>query len=595
MRSYADIERHLRSDLGTSPEAGFRGHLSDDSYDTVCRQALADSFYKKLCPDGNVEKQDAAALEKFRAVNSRLPTTPFKWEADNEAESCFWDYLRGNFNDCVQPNVGRLVSESGIVSELSDAPSKEFDLDFIRQNLNVGPGAAQKADSSSIVTKLFQGEMTFTNTEHLIRLYRSALFKTGFWADAEKLRFERFGFTKVDGGKIFFAKKNAEISRTCCTEPNLNMMFQKAAGAFLVNALEEHFGINLSTQPMWNRFLAKVGSIDQSIGTIDLVSASDSTGLQMFLALCDQCPLKDMICMSRSEFVILPDGEKLALRMVSTMGNGFTFPLMTLIFACAVRAVYQVMGFPCSDNRSQFGVFGDDIAVRREAYPFLCRMLGKLGYEVNDKKSFNAGPFRESCGGDYFKGLNVRGVYVKSLELPQDICSCINRLTRWSARTGIRLNGLIHYLWWQVREAPLVPPSESDDAGIKVPFVCTLPKVDNSYNFKYKKYKQRSTKVEVPEVDFSPNPPGSAVGYLSGHYRRVDRPITFDFGVTTEVPEGLSHDNPRIYITPRGELSDVKRYKVVSDTVPFWDYVIRADWEVGVYAIWKDVVAAVIK
>jgi len=155
-----------------------------------------------------VTKQDAAALEKFCAINSRLPTLPFYWQADNEAESCFWDYLRGNFNSSIQPNVGRLVCDSGNVSELSDAPSNEFDLDFIRQNLNIGPGAAQKADSSSIVTKLFEGEMTYTNTEHLIRLYRSALFKTGFWNDAERLRFERFGFTKVDGGKIFFVKKN---------------------------------------------------------------------------------------------------------------------------------------------------------------------------------------------------------------------------------------------------------------------------------------------------------------------------------------------------------------------------------------------------
>jgi len=594
MRSYADIERHLHSDLGTTANGGFGNCLSDDSFDTVCRQSLADSFYKKLCPLGVTKEQDLKALKKFQAINSKLPETSYDFSADTEAESCFWDYLRDNFNRSLQPNVGRQVFESGLPVELSDAPSKEFDLNFIRQNLNIGPGAAQKADPSSIVTKLFEGEMSYTNTEHLIKLYRSALVGTRFWADAERLRFERFGFTRVDGGKIFFVKKNSEISRTCCTEPNLNMMFQKAAGAFIEERLRVHFGIDLSTQPIYNRRLARTGSIDGSFGTIDLVSASDSVGLQMFLRLLDECPLKDMILMSRSESVTIPSGEQFVLRMVSTMGNGFTFPLQTLIFASAVRAVYQLMGFPCDDNQTQYGVFGDDIVVRFEAYTFLCRMLTKLGFEVNDKKSFNSGPFRESCGGDYFKGLNVRGVYVTTLETSQDICSCINRLNRWSARTGIGLHNLIHYLKWQVPDAPRVPFSESDDAGLKVPFSCTQPRVDSKYWFAYRKYKQRESRMEVPEVDFSVNPHGSAIGYLSGHYRRVDRDPSFDFGVTDKVPNGLSHDNPRIYITPRGEMGSEKRYKIVSDAIPFWDYADVAQWELDSYAAWKGYVARVL-
>lgn len=596
MRDYAVIERHLQSDLGTCAGSS-EDRLSDDSVDTVARQALANSFYKKLCPLGVTTEQDAMALEKFKAINSRLPTT-FEWTADSESESCFWDFFREALNSTLQPRVGQMVhlASDGFVSELSDPPSTEFDLDFIRQNLMIGPGSAQKADSSSIVTKLFEGVMTYTNSEHLIRLYRSAIFSTGFWADAERLRFERFGFEKVDGDKLFFAKKNKEISRTCGTSANLNMMFQKACGAFIQARLQECFGINLSTQPFKNKMLAKRGSVDGSFGTIDLVSASDSVGLAMLNSALDSCPLKDMMNMCRSECAILPDNTKLQLRMMSMMGNGFTFPLQTLIFACAVRAVYQLMPLPRSTGGSpdQFGVFGDDIVVRRETFTFLCRMLTKLGFEVNDKKSFNDGPFRESCGGDYFRGCNVRGVYITSLETSQDIVSCINRLNRWSAQMGIALRSTIHYLRWQVLDAPLVPPSESDDAGIKVPFVCTKPRVDNSYWFLYRKWKLRSPKVEVPEVDNSPNPSGSAIGYLSGAYRRADRSSTFDFGVSLLLPEGLSFDNPRIYISPRAELNSVKHYKISQSRIPWWDLTESSDWEVGSYVRWKAYVATVI-
>lgn len=603
MRIYADLERHLHSDLGTGAKGGPGYHTSDDTLDTVLRQSLADSFYKKLCPLGDTKGPDLRALEKFCAINARLPTTSFEWQADNEAESWFWDLFKGNLDLAFQPNVGRQVFDSCKAKwhapwkwdpPESDAPSQDFDLAFMRQNFNVGPGAAQRADPSSIVTKLFQGEMSYTNTEHLIRLYRSALVETGLWAAAERRRFESFGFTRVDGGKIFFAKKNAEISRTCCTEPNLNMMFQKAAGAFAERRLRECFGISLSTQPMYNRELARRGSIDGSFATIDLVSASDSIGLQMFKAALGSCPFKDMVLMSRCENAVLPNGVSLELSMVSTMGNGFTFPLQTIMFASAVRACYEVMGFPCDDSKTQFGVFGDDIIVRREAYEFIVRMLNKLGFEVNMQKSFSSGPFRESCGGDYFKGSNVRGVYIKSLETSQDICSAINRLTRWSARTGIELKSTLHYLKWQVLDAPLVPPSESDDAGLHVPFVCTQPKLDARYWFHYRKWKVRKETVEVPEADYSLSPEGTGVGYLSGHYRRLDRAEGFDYGVTAAVPMGLSFDNPRIFITLRGDLNARVQYKLVDGYIPWWDYVIPPDWEVGSYDVWKDVVRAML-
>jgi hypothetical protein len=523
-------------------------------FQDVAAISLATSFYKKLCPLGNTKIADAAALAKFQNINERLPEV-YEFGAENEVESCFWDYFKHNLNSSLE----------------SHFVLGSFDIGSLTAGMMPGPGAAQKADSATLVSKLFEGEMSYTD-ERLIPYYRAALVETGLWADAEMRRFQRYGFTKVQGGKLFFAPKNAEISRTCCTEANLNLLVQKAIGAFIERRLELNFGISLKSQPTYNRELARIGSEDSSFGTIDLVSASDSINLDMLCKALDRSLLKTMIMWSRSEQAVLPDGTCVRLRMVSTMGNGFTFPLQTIIFASAVRAVYQLMGFPSNCSRTQFGVFGDDIVVRREAYSFTCRMLSKLGFEVNVGKSFNSGAFRESCGHDYFRGYNVRGVYVRSLEIPQHVYSLINRLNRWSSYHGISLYRTVKRLLGWVRDIR-IPPSEADDAGIHVPFKAIIPKVDSRYWFQYRYYKRlvrTLTYCEPDDPDKPPfNPEGIAVGVISGCLRRPTLSIT----KTDHDP--WSHDWG-LSATLRDRIGSKARYQIVRSSIPHWDY-IRED------------------
>jgi hypothetical protein len=262
------------------------------------------------------------------------------------------------------------------------------------------------------------------------------------------------------------------------------------------------------------------------------------------------------------------------------MGNGYTFPLQTVIFASAVRAVYQLMGFPSDCSRTQFGVFGDDIVVRREAYSFTCRMLAKLGFSVNVGKSFNSGAFRESCGHDYYRGYNVRGVYVKSLEIPQQVYSLINRLNRWSAYHGMSLNRTIKRLLGWVRDIR-IPPSEADDAGIHVPFRATIPKVDSRYWFQYRYYQRRVKRLDYCEPDDPDrdviNPDGIAVGVLSGCLRRRVYSITKANATPWSQDWALS-------ATLRDRVGSRARYKVVKASIPYWDY-IRDDnsFDIGTF------------
>lgn len=580
MRDYDGLFQRLLSDLGYSTCPA--GHIfSDMTPLEAAKVSLANSFYKKLCPDGNQKAADVAALEKFERINASMPADPTDFIADNEAESCFYDYFKNNLAVALQPECTALTGSVALETGSFEI-EETFDMDFIREHMMVGPGAAQKADSTSMVHKLFNGEMSYQNP-YLIGLYRSALVETGSWADAEKARFNEFGFTKVKGGKLFFASKNAEISRTCCTESNLEMLFQKASGAFIEMRLERHFGISLSRQPDHNRELARIGSLDGSFGTIDLVSASDSIGLQRFLRYFPSGFLKTIMLASRSETAVLPDGRDVVLRMVSTMGNGFTFPLQTIIFASAVRAVYQLMGYPSCCPRTQFGVFGDDIVVRRETYDFVSRMLVKLGFEVNVGKSFNTGPFRESCGSDYVSGYQIRGVYVKTLEAPQSVYSVINRLIRWGARHGVYLKTSIQMLRSWIREIR-IPPSESDDAGIKVPAVL-MPstKVNNAYWFQYRCYVRRIQKVELVEPDDHEHPPfnpeGIACGFLSGHLRRRDFALQQTDPTIPYVKSPWdSREGWSFPVTKREAVGARPRYKIVHKSLPWWDYQLNTKY-----------------
>ncbi len=549
MRDYASLFSKLLADLEL--ETMGPGHIySDMDPRLVARNSLASSFYKKLCPVGNSKVADAAALDKFLSINSAIPET-YSFGAESEVESCFWDYFRNHLNTALLPHesIG------------------SFELDSIREGMMAGPGAAQKADSSTLVSKLFEGEMSYTNSD-LIPYYRAALVETGFWADAEMRRFQKYGFTKVQGGKLFFAPKNAEISRTCCTEANLNMLIQKSIGAFMEFRLGWYFGVSLENQPDKNRELARIGSEDGSFGTIDLTSASDSISLDMLRQALQPSFLKTMLLMSRSEDAILPDGSSVKLRMISTMGNGFTFPLQTIIFASAVRAVYQLMGFPCDCSKTQFGVFGDDIIVRRETYDFLIKMLNKLGFSVNVGKSFNTGSFRESCGSDFYRGYNVRGVYVKSLEIPQQVYSLINRLNRWSTLHGILLTRTMAELMCWIRDIR-VPPSLADDSGIHVPFKATIPSVDNRYWFQYRYYKRKVKRIAFDEPDdaLKPafNPEGFAVGVMSGHIRR--RETSF-----TKTDDSAWNHDWSFSATLRDRVGARPRYQVARDSIPYWDY-----------------------
>ncbi len=427
------------------------------SCSSFAASALARSFLKKFEDDATIDA-DSAAIADFYETNGQVGDWTLKLESSLD------ELLVGEFCQLVhqftQPGNRRPLV---------------FSLESILDRARMGPGSSLGAVGDDFYTKIFSSPLT-TTSEGLYDSYVNYVSQAGDWADAESFRSRHYGEARiVAGNRLSCVPKNVNISRTICTEPSLNMFFQLGLGELLVDRLKSFFGIDLSVQQSRNRDLAEDGSFDFKVNrdppkdglvTIDLSKASDSIGLRML----ERTFPRDFLAwlrLLRCKETEMPNGDKVALNMVSTMGNGFTFPLQTMIFACVVEASHRVCEYPA--ERGSWGVNGDDIVCGKFVAPYVCRLLRLLGFTVNASKSFMEGPFRESCGADYFHGLPVRGVYIKSLAQPHSRYAVINQLNLWQVRQGISLPRTTKRLINSVKYLP-VPLWENDDAGIRVPF-----------------------------------------------------------------------------------------------------------------------------
>jgi len=93
------------------------------------------------------------------------------------------------------------------------------------------------------------------------------------------------------------------------------------------------------------------------------------------------------------------------------MGNATTFPVQSLVFWAICVASLQRQGV---HHPGAVFVFGDDIIIPSENAEEVINDLESFGLLVNRTKSFWRGAFRESCGVDAFKGVDVTPVRWKT-------------------------------------------------------------------------------------------------------------------------------------------------------------------------------------
>lgn len=374
------------------------------------RQGLA--FFQKLEDlDVGIDKKSAAKA------------TFFETEAQCAVNNNFFrEYRRGSNRFSVVPRAAMLYE--GIRRKIRHVLGKAPSIGTLKMTFGPGATTDTRKESAAPVDKLSSGFQCSSSMlasgrlpeilrefPHWVTEFRNAIDIEAGDVPGESEISSEYVDVKVMPGRLSYAPKSALTYRTIIVEPNLNSMFQQGCRREMEQRMRRA-GLPINDQTI-NQRLARLGSIDGSLSTADLTSASDLDCYE-FVKLVLPSDWFELLNAGRTGSVLIGK-EVHTLEKFSSMGNAYTFPLETLLFWAISRTAMDLAGLAPDATIS---VFGDDIIIPTEGFTTLEWALSVCGFNLNRKKSFSTGYFRESCGHDYYRGINIRPYYQKKLVSP---------------------------------------------------------------------------------------------------------------------------------------------------------------------------------
>jgi hypothetical protein len=359
------------------------------------------------------------SLEKTRSayLASKYLSKFDSLELDFDKEDAAWAKFSEFENICKETNSrfrspgsdrlysGRVVWLHSVVKSKIRKILGRFEPEEWLQSCAWGPGSTsliKRREASH--SRKFQSETGMTRD-----LYDFIPFSTfgvayPLWAREIEDRGNPFPNFCV-GNKGITVPKDSKEDRVIAAEPGINLWFQKGIGAMIESRLLRA-GVNLHDQNV-NQKMAHLGSLTGELSTVDLSSASDSISIELVRELLPSCWFEVMDS-CRSHYGDIKGVWK-KMEKFSSMGNGFTFPLESLIFFSAAEAAAEFVG---SDHR--VNVYGDDVVIPTSAFEAFTDLLTYYGFRINRAKSYSTSWFRESCGSHWYRGIDIKPVYLKS-------------------------------------------------------------------------------------------------------------------------------------------------------------------------------------
>ncbi|UUW21346.1 MAG: RNA replicase beta chain [Sanya fiers-like virus 30] len=187
----------------------------------------------------------------------------------------------------------------------------------------------------------------------------------------------------VRGNRFTMVRKTALIFRGIGIEPGDNVIWQLGHGAVLSKRLSQ-IGLGKAYQAYENKKAARRASLDGEDATVDLTAASETVSYRLVEDLLPSNWFQRLASLRSPATYI--DGKWVELEKFSSMGNGFTFELETLIFWALTRGTVEELNIT-----SRVLVFGDDIIVRGEALDLLQDVFSFCGLTVNTRASPSTG------------------------------------------------------------------------------------------------------------------------------------------------------------------------------------------------------------
>lgn len=355
------------------------------AYDSMMASQVVALFSKRNDIDLGVDRE-SVAWEKFRE-SERIC---------RETNDIFKLWRSGRFQ--FRPDVERIfhTAQRKIASVLGDVP------EISQLRMRFGPGSTTTTQKRMASPRYKLGQ-TLACSEDLAGTVSDVLAEVPSWVGLDDDTDSVVVTVEIHHGVLQFVPKNAKTDRSIVVEPVLNGFVQLGIGDYISQRLRLR-GVDLRDQTA-NQRLARQGSIDGALATLDLSSASDTIAIELVAHL---LPIDWFLLLSRARTgTISYKGETIKLQKFSSMGNGFTFPLESLIF--------WALSSSCIEGDEVVSVYGDDIIVPTHRAPLVVAALAASGFSVNPEKSFTSGPFRESCGADYHSGINIRPFYQKTV------------------------------------------------------------------------------------------------------------------------------------------------------------------------------------
>lgn len=254
----------------------------------------------------------------------------------------------------------------------------------------------------------------------------------------------RIKFVTEATAKVILVPKDSRGPRLISCEPLEVQWIQQGLGRALMRTIESSKWsrgyVNFTDQSI-NRNLALSSSLTKEWVTLDMKDASDRVSLALVKYLFQGHPkLLEALLATRSRSTLLPNGTVVALKKYAPMGSALCFPVESLIFwALAVSAIKQNGKKSARESRRSCFVYGDDLIVKETDYRSLLHLFPLVGLKFNEQKCCVADSFRESCGCDAYKGVDVTPVKLKTTWDPD--CydpKCLTSYTAFSNAMYVR-------------------------------------------------------------------------------------------------------------------------------------------------------------
>jgi hypothetical protein len=262
--------------------------------------------------------------------------------------------------------------------------------------------------------------------------------------------------------RVVTVPKTQEKPRIIAIEPVCMQYMQQGLMEKIVNYIETDAVLGAVigfADQSFNQQLAREGSFYGHLATLDLSEASDRVSYEHVVALMHDFPfVREGVTACRSTRASVPahlnhDELVIELNKFASMGSALCFPFEAMVFTTVIAMAIEEENIRVDGpeaavkNRVDLHrilrgvrVYGDDIVVPVQYVACVIRNLEAFGLKVNTGKSFWKGNFRESCGKEYYSGVDVSLVRVRH-EFPSSRKSVTEMISMVSLRNQLFVAG----------------------------------------------------------------------------------------------------------------------------------------------------------